>query len=173
MTSKKVFGALGLAAVLGVAGVAMTGVHATETAQVTYSASINTSMSLTADAATKSVTLTNGGAPQSAETTLTYKTNVATGSAIVAASTTNTNLTSGTNNIAYSNDEVTTGTSGWNLKTDSAIIELDTSGATVLDNIQASGTEGTAKVTFTAAADANQASGTYSNQVTYTIQAKS
>ena len=171
MTSKKVLGALSLAAVLGVAGIAMTGVHAAETAQVTYQATLSNSLSISADAATKSVTLTNGGAPASAETTLTYNTNAAGGAVILAASTTNTNLTSGTNTIPYSTSELSTGTSGWNLTANSNIIDLDTEGATVLDSISATAST-TLPVTFKAAADADQPAGTYTNQVTYTIQAQ-
>lgn len=171
MTSKKVLGALSLAAVLGVAGLGVAGVNAATTAPVTYKATLSDSLSISADAAEKTVTLTNGGAPASVETTLTYNTNAAAGAVILAASTTNTDLTSGTNTIPYSTTALSAGTSGWNLTANSEIVELDTTAATVLDNISATASTSLA-VTFAAAADADQPAGTYQNAVTYTIQAK-
>lgn len=187
MTSKKVFGALGLAAVLGVAGVAMTGVHAAfedQTDKVTYQVTIGESQSIQSSTATVSSNAINGElatAPEmgSLSHTLTYSTNNTNGYTVTASVETDANLSDGaSHSIAYSNEAIAkdAGESDWNLSvtgtdTIGGIVELAeaTSDQIATGNSPASGVQAT--ITFAAFVDATQNSGTYSKEVTYTLAA--
>lgn len=171
MTSKKVLGALSLAAVLGVAGLGVAGVNAATTAQVTYQASLEQSIDITSDDATVELTLTNGGAVQSDANELTYNSNSASGYTITASVTGDTNLVSGDDTIAYSTAAVTQGTSGWNLTGD-AILNFGAGTTATVATDAGNANRATKTITFSAAASDAQAAGTYVKAVTYTIAAQ-
>ena len=171
MTSKKVLGALSLAAVLGVAGLGVAGANAVTTAEVTYQASLAQSIDIESDDQSVELSLTNGGEVQSDANVLTYNSNAANGYTITASVDSNTNLVSGSDTIAYSTATVTKGTSGWNLTGD-AILDF-ASGTTATVATDAGNANGATKtITFSAAASDAQAAGTYTKAVTYTIAAK-
>lgn len=171
MTSKKVLGALSLAAVLGVAGLGVAGANAATTAQVTYKASLAQSIDITSHDATVELTLTNGGEVKKGTNELTYSSNAANGYTITAGVQGNTNLVSGSDTIPYSTTAVTKGTSGWNLTGDAILNFASGTTATVAtDTANANGT--TKTITFSAAASNALAAGTYTKAVTYTIAAK-
>ena len=171
MTSKKVLGALSLAAVLGVAGLGVAGVNAATTAEVTYQASLAQSIDITSNDATVELTLTNGGAVQSGVNELTYNSNSASGYTITASVEDNTNLVSGSDTIAYSTAAVTQGTSGWNLTGD-AILNFSAGTTATVATDAGNANEATKTITFSAAASDAQAAGTYTKAVTYTIAAQ-
>ena len=171
MTSKKVLGALSLAAVLGVAGLGVAGANAETTADVTYQASLAQSIDISSDDPSVNLTLTNGGEVQSDVNVLTYNSNSASGYTITASVTGDTNLTSGDDTIPYSTSAVTKGTSGWNLTGDSILnFNSGTTATVATDTSNANGA--TKNITFSAAASDAQAAGTYTKAVTYTIAAQ-
>ena len=171
MTSKKVLGALSLAAVLGVAGLGVAGANAATTAEVTYQASLAQSIDILSDDATVELTLTNGGEVQTGVNQLTYNSNAAKGYTITASVTGDTNLVSGTDTIPYSTSAVVKGTSGWNLTGD-AILDFASGTTATVTSDTASANGATKNITFSAAASAAQAAGTYTKAVTYTIAAQ-
>ena len=171
MTSKKVLGALSLAAVLGVAGLGVAGANAATTAEVTYQASLAQSIDITSGEASVELTLTNGGAVQSGTNVLTYNSNSASGYTITAKVADNTNLVSGSDTIPYSTAEVAQGTSGWNLTGD-AILNFGAGTTATVATDAGNANDATKTITFKAAASDAQAAGTYTKAVTYTIAAK-
>lgn len=171
MTSKKVLGALSLAAILGVAGLGVAGANAETTAKVTYQASLEQSIDIISDVATVELTLTNGGAVQSKTNELTYNSNAANGYTITASVEDNTNLVSRSDTIAYSTAAVTQGTSGWNLTGD-AILNFGAGTTATVASDTSNANDATKTITFKAAASDAQAAGTYTKAVTYTIAAK-
>ena len=171
MTSKKVLGALSLAAVLGVAGLGVASANAETTAQVTYQASLAQSIDIKSNKPSVELTLTNGGEVQSDTNELTYNSNSASGYTITASVTGDTNLTSGDDTIAYSTAAVTQGTSGWNLTGD-AILNFGAGTTATVATDTANANDATKTITFSAAASDAQAAGTYTKAVTYTIAAQ-
>ena len=171
MTSKKVLGALSLAAVLGVAGLGVAGANAATTAEVTYQASLAQSIDIESGDASVEVTLTNGGEVKTGTNVLTYNSNAAKGYTITASVEGNTNLVSGSDTIPYSTAAVAKGTSGWNLTGD-AILNFNSGTTATVASDTANANGATKNITFSAAASAAQAAGTYTKDVTYTIAAQ-
>ena len=166
MINKKIFGALGLATVLGVAGVA-TSVANAATAEVTYQVSLDESLSITSSRDTVAANVASGGNGSESHT-LTYSSNAANGYVITATAETNTNLVSGTNSIPYAS-QLTSGTSGWNLTADTTVLSFSGATATVKSASGETAASATIDVTFTVSASATQPAGTYTRKVTYTI----
>ena len=170
MTSKKVLGALSLAAVLGVAGLGVAGANAvnTDSDAIVYTATLEEAVTITAgdDVA---LALTNGAAAASGTNHVTYTTNLPSADISVRTTDATTELTGGTDPIAYSNTAISgSATSAWNLSVDGTPIELATTDVDVKSAVSPT-TSGSFDVTFTAVASADQAQGTYKNNVTYTI----
>ena len=180
MTSKKIFGALGLAAVLGVAGIAATGAHAD--VNVTYEATVLQGVSISIPGSdpdgsgnysrTISVSVNGGSHTTDSSLTLNVGSNATNGYTVTALADSSTNLVNGSNTIAYStSSDVATGDAvGWNLSVGSTVLSLSTSTpATVASSSSASAD--TVTVVFAVSTASNQAQGTYTGQVTYTIAA--
>ena len=170
MTSKKVLGALSLAAVLGVAGLGVAGANAENRASdaITYTATLEEAVTIAAgDDLT--LTLTNGGAAASDTNHVTYTTNLPSADISVKTTDATTELAGGTDPIAYSNAAISgSATSAWNLSVDGTVIQLATTDVDVKSAVTPTNS-GSFDVTFTAVASADQAQGTYANNVTYTI----
>lgn len=180
MTSKKVLGALSLAAVLGVAGLGVAGANAftDQTTNVTYSVAIDETQSIQTSSASITAEATNGQlataiAAGSLSHTLTYSTNNATGYTVTASVETDANLTSGGNTIAYSDSTIdASGASRWNLTADGTIVALASATSAEIASGAAPASGETTNVTFAAFVDDTQESGTYTKQVTYTLAAE-
>lgn len=186
MAKTKIFGALGLAAVLGVAGVAVSGVNADVTGSpqtVTYGVTIGASNSFATDVDKVTLTGVNGEVATTGSNKLTAITNNSGGYTITAQSaTTNAVLTSGTDTIAYTTSAVGTSTSGWNLGVAVSGVGATSTGvtggyinlsSTAAEVVKATGptskTGDVTTITMNAGISANQAAGTYAETVTYTM----
>ena len=196
--SKIKFAALGVAA-LGVAALPVAASYAVDPTytnnEVTYTATINESLALASStAAPNAETLTNGGAiVNSASHTLTATTNHTSGytvSAVAAKGGDATSLTGAKESaLANANDGIAygtpaVGTSAWNLGLTTSESDVTITNA-ILGTAAWDGTSTSAfeagtpttttgdivTVTMNASADSDQAAGTYTNTVTYTIAA--
>lgn len=181
MTSKKVLGALSLAAVLGVAGLGVAGANAftNQQTQVTYSVAIDETQSIQTSSNSITAEATNGQLATAVSSgslshTLTYSTNNATGYTVTASVQTDANLAAdGSKTIAYSDDAVAaSGASRWNLTADGTIIALASATSAEIASGAAPASGETTTVTFAAFVDETQESGTYTKQVTYTLAAE-
>lgn len=180
MASKKIFGALGLVAVLGVAGIAATGAHADVT--VTYRANVEQGVSISIPdvssdgsgnySTTITLDVAGGSYATGGALTLNVGSNATNGYTVSAQAVDSINLTSSSSTIAYNTDSsvATGGAVGWNLSVGGTVIDLSTTGTTIADTSSASAD--TVTVTFAVSAATDQAQGTYSRNVIYTIAAK-
>ena len=187
--------ALALAAIPAVASFAVDPTYTNN--EVTYTATINETLSLASSTAAPSAeVLTNGGAVVSTAThTLTAITNHTSGYTVSAsaakggAATSLTDaeesaLANANDGIAYGTPAV--GTSAWNLGLATSESDVTIANSGILGTASWDGTSTTAfeastptattgdlvTVTMNASADSDQAAGTYTNTVTYTIAAK-
>lgn len=187
--STKIIAGAGVAA-LAIAAIPAVGSFAVDPSYtnnaVTYTATINETLSLASSTATPSAeVLTNGGAIVSDSThTLTAITNHTSGYTVSAVSTNAAAaLSSPSDSIAYGTPAV--GTSAWNLGLTTSESDVTITNA-ILGTAAWDGTSTSAfeagtpttttgdvvTVTMNASADSDQAAGTYTDVVTYTIAAK-
>ena len=164
----KTIAALGVVAGLGVAALPLASYAAESNdnpTTVNVTASLQESLTLNVSEDALAVTLTNGGAVQTAATTATVTTNHATGySLTMAAKGSNANLVSGTNNIPTSATVEQGGASAWGYSLDdgASYKAVPTDATEIASSGTPTDTDGTeTKITIGVYADDSQAAGTY------------
>ena len=183
--TSKTIAALGMVAALGVAALPFGAFAldptidvADDTGNVDLSVTISEAIALSLDASSKSTSMDTSDKDETMQTTATVSTNSLDGYTLtVKDSDTTTALTSANSDTIPTGTSIAAGTSAWGIKGGdlsayTAMVASTGTAITVVANGTASASDETTTVTYGVSTAANQASGTYTDTITYTAAVK-